>query len=84
MKEKAQKGTLKKVLRYIQKYRLFVALSLVLAAVTVAGTPVIPILSGGAGDPILSPGRGGFVGSFRPLLLGGGVCWGSGGLPRVV
>ena len=42
MKEKAQKGTLKKVLRYIQKYRLFVALSLVLAAVTVAGTLYIP------------------------------------------
>ncbi len=71
MKEKAQKGTLKKVLRYIQKYRLFVALSLVLAAVTVAGTLYIPILTGRAVDLIVSPGQVDFPGIFRLLLQAG-------------
>ncbi len=71
MKEKAQKGTLKKVLRYIQKYRLFVALSLVLAAVTVAGTLYIPILTGRAVDLIVSPGQVDFPGFFRLLLQAG-------------
>lgn len=71
MKEKAQKGTLKKVLRYIQKYRLFVALSLVLAAVTVAGTLYIPILTGRAVDLIVSPGQVDFSGIFRLLLQAG-------------
>lgn len=75
MKEKAQKGTLKKVLRYIKKYRLFVALSLVLAAVTVAGTLYIPILTGRAVDLIVSRGRWifpAFSGCFcrRGLSLG--------------
>ena len=71
MKEKAQKGTLKKVLRYIKKYRLFVALSLVLAAVTVAGTLYIPILTGRAVDLIVSPGQVDFPGIFRLLLQAG-------------
>ncbi len=71
MKEKAQKGTLKKVLRYIQKYRLFVALSLMLAAVTVAGTLYIPILTGRAVDLIVSPGQVDFPGIFRLLLQAG-------------
>ncbi len=71
MKEKAQKGTLKKVLRYIQKYRLFVALSLVLAAVTVAGTLYIPILTGRAVYLIVSPGQVDFPGIFRLLLQAG-------------
>lgn len=71
MKEKAQKGTLKKVLRYIKKYQLFVALSLVLAAVTVAGTLYIPILTGRAVDLIVSPGQVDFPGIFRLLLQTG-------------
>ena len=71
MKEKAQKGTLKKVLRYIKKYRLFVALSLMLAAVTVAGTLYIPILTGRAVDLIVSPGQVDFPGIFRLLLQAG-------------
>ncbi len=73
MKEKAQKGTLKKVLVYIKKYRLFVALSLVLAAVTVAGTLTIPILTGRAVDLIVSPGQVDFAGIFRLLLQAGAV-----------
>jgi len=71
MKEKAQKGTLKKVLAYIKKYRLFVALSILLAAVTVAGTLYIPILTGEAVDLIAAPGQVDFGGIFGLLIRAG-------------
>lgn len=51
-----QKGTLKKVLRYIRKYAFFLICSLVLAAVTVALTLYVPILTGQAIDSIVRPG----------------------------
>lgn len=51
-----QKGTLKKVLHYIRRYRFFLILSLVLAAVTVALTLYVPILTGQAIDAIVMPG----------------------------
>lgn len=73
MKEKAQKGTLKKVLAYIKKYRLFVALSALLAAVTVAGALYIPILTGRAVDLILAPGQVDFAGILKLLLQAGMV-----------
>ena len=57
MAKRAEKGTLKKVLRYIRRYWFFVGLSVVLAAVSVAGTLYIPILTGGAVDLILGPGQ---------------------------
>ena len=71
MKGKAQKGTLKKVLQYIKKYRLFVALSILLAAVAVAGTLYIPILTGDAVDLILGPGQVDFPGILRLLVQAG-------------
>ncbi len=71
MKEKAQKGTLKKVLRYIKKYWLFVGLSILLAAATVAGTLYIPILTGKAVDLIIGPGQVDFAGIFQLLLQAG-------------
>ena len=46
--QKARKGTLKKVLQYIRPYWALVGLSILLAAVTVAGTLYIPILTGDA------------------------------------
>lgn len=52
-----QKGTLKKVLRYIKKYALILAVSLVLAAVTVVLTLYVPILTGQAIDAIVSQGN---------------------------
>ena len=51
-----QKETILKVLRYIRKYRLQVILSLALAALTVALTLYIPILTGDAVDLIIDKG----------------------------
>lgn len=56
-KSESQKGTLKKVLRYIKKYVWILALSLVLAAVVVVLTLYVPILTGQAIDAIVSQGN---------------------------
>ena len=56
MKNSNQKETIGKVLRYIHKYWLFVGISLLLAALTVAATLYIPILTGDAVDLLLGPG----------------------------
>lgn len=52
-----QKETIRKVLRYIRKYCLFLVLSLILAVVTVALTLYIPILTGNAIDYIVGKGN---------------------------
>ena len=80
---KAQKGTLKKVMRYIRRYWFFVALSILLAAVTVAASLTIPILTGNAVDGILGPGQVDFAGIFR-ILLQIGVVIGVGALSQWV
>ncbi len=51
-----QKETIYKVLRYIRKYSFQVILSLVLAALTVALTLYVPILTGDAVDLIIDKG----------------------------
>lgn len=51
-----QKDTLKKVLQYISKYWFMVALSVILAAVTVVLTLYVPILTGDAVDLIVDKG----------------------------
>ncbi len=56
-KKTTQKETIKKVLRYIRKYWFAVALSLILAALTVVLTLYIPILTGDAVDLLLGPGQ---------------------------
>ena len=66
--QKAPPGTLKKVLKYIGHYRFFVALSMVLAAVSVAASLYIPILTGDAVDLIISPGNVDFPDIFRILV----------------
>ena len=63
-----QKGTLKKVLRYIRPYWFFVGLSILLAAATVAASLYIPILTGNAVDLIVGPGQVDFAGIFRILV----------------
>ena len=55
--QKARKGTLKKVLGYIRPYWVLVGLSVLLAAVTVAASLYIPILTGNAVDLIVGPGN---------------------------
>lgn len=53
----SQTATLLKVLSYIKKYKLYIILSLVTAAVTVASSLYIPILTGNAIDYIIGPGK---------------------------
>lgn len=68
MKQGAQKGTLKKVLRYIRRYWLLVGLSVLLAGGSVAATLYIPILTGDAVDLIVGPGQVDFPGIFAILV----------------
>ncbi len=51
-----QKETMGKILRYIHKYLFFVGVSVVLAALTVAFTLYVPILTGDAVDLIIDKG----------------------------
>ncbi len=69
MKNKGAKQaeTLKKVLRYIRKYWLYLVLSIAAAAVTVALTLYLPILTGRAIDLILDKGLVDFPGIFAIL-----------------
>lgn len=57
MAEKPGKGELKKVLRYIGSYRLPMAVSIIMAAASVALTLYVPILIGRAIDLIIGAGR---------------------------
>ena len=66
--QKAKKGTLKKVLQYIRPYWSFVGLSILLAAVTVAASLYIPILTGDAVDLIVGPGNVEFAGIVKILV----------------
>lgn len=62
-----QAETLKKVLHYIKKYWIYLALSIVAAAVTVALTLYLPILTGNAIDLILAKGLVDFPGILAIL-----------------
>ena len=55
--QKAEKGTLKKVLHYLKPYRALVVLSILLSAVIVALTLYVPVLIGRAIDHIAGPGQ---------------------------
>ena len=62
-------STLKKVLKRIEKYRLLVALSLLLAAGMVFFTLYLPILTGEAVDGIIAKGMVNYTGLFRIAKL---------------
>lgn len=62
-----QKETIRRVLRYIRKYWITVGLSLFLAAMTVALTLYIPILTGDAVDLIVEKGLVDMAGIFSIL-----------------
>ncbi len=68
MRQRAKKGTLKKVLQYIRRYWLLVGLSVLLAAVSVAASLYIPILTGHAVDQIVGPGQVDFGAVFSILV----------------
>lgn len=63
----SQWATLKKVMRYLKKYRIYLICSILLAAVTVISTLYIPILTGDAVDHIIAKGRVDFTG-LLPIL----------------
>ena len=62
-----KKSTLKKVLKRIEKYRLLVILSLLMAAATVVLSLYLPILTGQAVDGIVAKGLVNFTGLFKIL-----------------
>ncbi|MBO5447796.1 MAG: ABC transporter ATP-binding protein [Ruminococcus sp.] len=62
-----QKGALKKVLKYVGRYRFLMILSIVMAAVTVALTLYTPILIGEAIDLIIGKGNVDFKGIAKLL-----------------
>lgn len=63
--KKPQKETIKRVLKYIKKYYVFIALSLIFAAVTVVLTLYLPILTGDALDLMIDKGRV----DFKSLII---------------
>lgn len=56
-REKAERGTAKKVLHLLRPYRLLVALSILCSAVIVALTLYVPVLIGRTIDLIIGPGQ---------------------------
>ena len=66
--QKANPGTIKKVLSYIGKYKLLLPISMLFALITVALTLYVPILIGDAIDMIIGAGQVNFDG-IRPLLI---------------
>ncbi len=66
-KNASQKGTIGKILKYIKKYWFFVGFSLVLAALTVAFTLYVPILTGNAVDLIIGVDQVDFAAIFTIL-----------------
>lgn len=74
-----QRGTLKKILQYIGRYRFLMLLSIVFAAITVFLTLYIPILIGKAIDCIIDIGRVDFK-TVWGLLLQAGILAGAAAL----
>ena len=71
-KKKVPDKTLRKVLHYIRRYRVFLVLSILLAGATVAGTLYVPILVGNAIDRIVAPDAVDF-GAVAAILLRIGI-----------
>ena len=65
------KGTLRKILRYIRKYILLMVLSMLLATLTVAGALYIPIIIGNAIDLVVSAGNVDFGGVLALIARAG-------------
>ncbi len=71
-KDKNQLVIIKKILRYIRKYMFFVCLSVLLAALTVALTLYVPILTGDAVDLIIDKGlvdMPGIMGIIKKIVI---------------
>lgn len=72
-KNTGQRKTLKKVFRYLGRYRIFVVVSTMLAAISVALTLYVPKLTGYAVDYIVGPGQVSFPDVFR-VMIQIGIC----------
>lgn len=72
MKKKIDKGTLKKILFYVGRYKIHLFFSIILAAVSVAMTLYMPVLAGKAIDLAIGKGRVDFEG-MMPNLIGIGI-----------
>lgn len=72
MKKKMNKGTLKKILFYVGRYKIHLFFSIILAALSVAMTLYIPVLAGEAIDFAIGKGRVDFEG-MMPNLIGIGI-----------
>ncbi len=64
---KQQAKTLKKVLQYIENYKIFLVLSLAFAVATVVSTLYVPVVTGQVVDHIVGPGQVDFLVIFRLL-----------------
>lgn len=76
-----RKDTMKQMFQYVKKHSLFVVLSILFAAVSVALTLYVPILIGDAVDLIVAPGRVEFK-EIMHILLVIGVCIGITGIAQ--
>ncbi|MBQ3006296.1 MAG: ABC transporter ATP-binding protein [Clostridia bacterium] len=72
MKKKINKGTLRKILFYVGRYKIHLFFSIILAALSVAMTLCMPVLAGRAIDLAIGKGRVDFEGML-PNLIGIGV-----------
>lgn len=72
MSTKKTSGTLKRVLHYVGRYKIHLAFSVILAAVSVAFTLYIPVLAGDAIDRITGKGKVDFD-NLIPILIKIGV-----------
>ena len=70
---KSQPETLKKVFRYLGRYRIYVVFSILLAAVSVALTLYVPKLTGHAVDYIIGPGQVDLPGAVK-VMIQIGIC----------
>ena len=76
-----RRDTMKQMFHYIKRHSLFIALSILFAAVSVALTLYLPILTGKAVDAIIAPGKVDFEEIFK-ILLTMGVCIGITGIAQ--
>ncbi len=67
-KDPSRKQTLRSVLRYVGRYRGYLAASLALCVVAVGSTLYVPIVTGRVVDGLLGPGQVDFA-SLAPLLV---------------
>ena len=65
-----RKSTIKKVWHYLKNYRFLLILSILMAALTVAGTLYVPILVGDAIDFIIKKGQVNFAAIAKILEKG--------------